>query len=521
MENDELSKSEVKVVDVESPLIEKELQDEVARKSSSPFYVAMAVVSCVAVASVAGTFIQKIEYQQDSTELSSDHEMSNMKGIVGKGSDWEMYKVTLSVIPGSATSINTFWTDYIAPEVVDLPTDLGCDSTRNAISLYNQQMHFVDARAMERQGKATTFWYDYFENLNGDLSEFNVFQHNKVLMFVPQVQRHLYRMQKDGINLKRRLSLDNDGVQVAHLDFQVEGRIYELVGPAGDIDDEHLALFSDWSTEECAPAQVLEQTLESYTAKYQELKDYHDQYATDDAVKNFDFDVPMVIKLTIATDDFEKQNDFAHLKKFSGAHISEVSDYDTCQTVRVSWNYDNSGKDVFKLPDVVYVKNTAASYGDYSVTDFLDYLWDDQHVKFAGDYKEHWGDNWDHWLDTHFGMQVTAESSKDTQWAYHDLIYHELHENNWPVGYRHGNQLDETGNDYHFYTGYRNTFAWEWLINEGRYKEHVYDLCCCIPENNAKIYYSQQVALFGEQEGRGHEESQCGWYKGESGAKSD
>lgn len=67
-------------------------------------------------------------------------------------------KVTISIIPGTREEVLNFWSTYLAPSVVDLPTDLGCSSTRNAANVYNQQMHFVDAKEMEREGHSTTYW---------------------------------------------------------------------------------------------------------------------------------------------------------------------------------------------------------------------------------------------------------------------------------------------------------------------------------------------------------------------------
>lgn len=443
-------------------------------------------------------------------------------GLVGKASEWQMYKVTISIIPGTGEAVKEFWSSYVAPAVSDLPSSLGCSSTRNAVNLYNQQMHFVDAKLMEREGHSTTYWYQYFQELNGDMTKFNVHEHNKVVMYVPTVKGHIAKLNKDSVDFMKRISLDSTGMEVAHVGLNIEGRVYELVAPAADLDPPVRSTFKYWSDEECSEAHELQETLEAYKEKYYELKEIMDEVATDDEVENFDFDVPMIVRVSIATDDFTKQNDLAHLHMFTGAHIgNDISVSDTCMLKHVSWSYKNEGKWAFKLPPVTYVKNThpSVTVGKHSVGDFLDYLWDDQHIKFAAAYRENWGDNWDHWLDTHIGMQVTAETTKDRQWQYHDLIYDELSKNRWPVGYRHGKQSGESGNDFHFYTGYRNTYAWEWLINEGHYKSKEFNLCGCIAENNAKIYYEDMLREHGKKEALGLEESECGWYPGESGAK--
>jgi len=337
------------------------------------------------------------------------------------------------------------------------------------------------------------------------------------MLYVPSLAAHLKKLKAGGQDkIMKRLSTDSDGATVAHLSLDVYGRLYELVGPASDLDTTD---FEFWSEDtECAAVQGIPESLKSMEDKYAQMKNSHDSSSTDDEVASFSMAVPMLVHHSIATDDFSKQNDFAHLEKFTGATVSDITVHtDSCSSVTVAWDYDSTGSSVFKLPSVTYVLNTGATHSDtsHSVTDYLDYLWNDQHMKFAANYKEHWGDNWDHWLDYHIGMQVTNYSTFTTGgtdgevWGYHDLIYHTLHEASWPSGYRHGLQFGESGNDFHFYTGYRNTYAWEWLINEGDAKGHCYDLCGCLPENNAKIYL--------EEVGTALEESQCGWFEGESG----
>jgi hypothetical protein len=85
------------------------------------------------------------------------------------------------VPPGSGEDIADFFTEYVAPAVVDLPTDLGCSSKRYAVTLLNQDLHWVDAKDIEREGHGTDYWAEYFMKINGDMSTFNTFMHNKVL----------------------------------------------------------------------------------------------------------------------------------------------------------------------------------------------------------------------------------------------------------------------------------------------------------------------------------------------------
>ena len=36
-------------------------------------------------------------------------------GLVGKASEWQMYKVTISIIPGTGEAVKEFWSSYVAP----------------------------------------------------------------------------------------------------------------------------------------------------------------------------------------------------------------------------------------------------------------------------------------------------------------------------------------------------------------------------------------------------------------------
>ena len=121
---------------------------------------------------------------------------------------------------------------------------------------------------MERGDRHSDFWADFFTKLNGDMDTFNAFMHNKVVMFVPELTAHFKRITDDNVATMKRLSYDSNNELVAHIDLQLQGHIYELVGPASSVPD--LDGFTFWSDEdgECSKAHQLKETLESYREKY-------------------------------------------------------------------------------------------------------------------------------------------------------------------------------------------------------------------------------------------------------------
>ena len=102
-----------------------------------------------------------------------------------------------------------------------------------------------------------SFLFTRWESLNGDMTSFNVWMHNKVVLFVPDLSFHQDALNEGGVAYMRRLStLTGDGTTMAHLSVAVQGRVYELVGPASSADTTGFAYWSG-SDGECPAAHDL------------------------------------------------------------------------------------------------------------------------------------------------------------------------------------------------------------------------------------------------------------------------
>ena len=141
-----------------------------------------------------------------------------------------------------------------------------------------------------------------------------------------------------------------------------------------------------------------------------------------------------------------------------------------------------------------YVLNRAASSGEKNVKNYLNYI-DDMHQRYTAKSLSEWGDNWDHWLDQHVGVQTTdgTLNKKVMDAMLSDAI---------PTGWRYGSgnsggDDDATTSSYHYYAGYRSVFAWEWYVQDVTTHEkdvQPVQLCACVGENNA-VAYEQETGL--------------------------
>ncbi len=115
------------------------------------------------------------------------------------------------------------------------------------------------------------------------MSTFNVFMHNKVQLFVPTLARHQTDLEADGVYYMKRLSTLPDGTSMAHMSVPVQGRVYELVGPASTLTS--TTDFVAWSAElnECPQAHALTyyDTIDEWISEYETQKsDSTDDIAT-------------------------------------------------------------------------------------------------------------------------------------------------------------------------------------------------------------------------------------------------
>ena len=148
------------------------------------------------------------------------------------------------------------------------------------------------------------------------MTNFNVWMHNKVVLFVPDLSFHQTKLNDDQVAYMKRLSTLSDGTVMAHLSVSVQGRIYELVGPASSADTMG---FSYWSGSdgECPAAHDL-----AFYTTYQgwaDAYDYQVGLSSLGSVGDNGLPIPMVAYAMATSDAPEEQPDLLHLKDLTGA----------------------------------------------------------------------------------------------------------------------------------------------------------------------------------------------------------
>jgi hypothetical protein len=315
---------------------------------------------------------------------------------------------------------------------------------------------------------------------------FNVYMHNKVMLYVQNISGHKSALESDGVNHLKRLSYLNDGTEIAHLSVPVGGRIYEIVGPSSYIDTTG---FVAWSAElnECPEAHRLTfyDTISDYAADYSyQVANVQQTTATWNGMQT-----PMIVQISSVSDAPKDQNDLRNLREFTGSSdVTATYDgqgadgTDKCEVMDITWD---SSLD-YMVP-TRYVMNEAASHGSRNVKEYLSYI-DECHQDYSADYEVMWGDNWDRWMDQHVGILTTTLPEKNKQ------IKDKLVDQGTPVSYRWGGGITGEDDDianYHYYVGYRSVFAWEfYVMGLTNHEDEVrpVELCACIATNNDDDY---------------------------------
>ena len=181
-------------------------------------------------------------------------------------SDWWTYKVTHAVPPGAYLTVVPFVKDAIAPIEV---TCLGCAGVKSYAELGDGVgLHWVEAPALTTGDVTLVEWVTFFERVvNATIAgeAWNAFMHNRVSLYTSPENfvRHVRAIRARGVPLLKRRSLGYEGygrtdVAVAHAQFAIAGRIYEIAAPMRSAGMEALAGdWALWGDDECEAAQRL------------------------------------------------------------------------------------------------------------------------------------------------------------------------------------------------------------------------------------------------------------------------
>ncbi len=426
---------------------------------------------------------------------------------------FQLYKIALSVREGEAHKVRDLVNATFAH--VDPNFDLGCDGVKinGYLMSYGPQVHWVEASILSNDPQPIKMWQDYFEEINGDLSSFNAFMHNKVAMFHTNVSAPYAVLKQQKVPLMERKSSGYGGKasptgELAHVMFQVAGRIYEIAGPVTEAVRAQMGTdaWEEWGEDECMEAHMLDDNLDEYA------KTYDDYVAGANTImqkwaEERGYFPPMLSYVSVATErsDDESLDDGAlttDLLDVAKIHSYKELDTSTCSITRVE-TVSSKG---FRSP-VRYVDNAVANAmlatvdpvsGEktgLTVEDYNAYIFK-THSEVAGAY-DNWA-GWDHWMDQHIGLKYVGSEAC--------AVSHQLNQNLTSRGIAVGQR---TTADYgaekaiHWYTGYAGSMTWEyWVTGCSEYStDYEADVCACHASNNDKIFLKEtgtNCTSFGE-----------------------
>lgn len=408
---------------------------------------------------------------------------------------FELYKATLAVATGSSAGVLEFVNSTITH--VDPNFDLGCGGVKvNAYLLpYGPQLHWVESDILSNDDKPIERWQPYFERLNGDMSKFNAFMHNKISLFTTDLTKPLAQLERAGIKTLRRRGTRYTGLasptgEVGHLVFQIAGRAYELVGPVTA--DFHVTAKSwdEWTVDECPAAHRLNDDLDEYVSKYKDFvavaKDVDVMYAW---AQDRGYYPPMLagISLALSPDDTVAIDDlFSDLDSLAEMDSYVESDAYGCTVYRLNLTvvYD------WKAP-LRYVVNERSlddllGNETWTVAEYNGYIANTHRRQKSDDWS-----GWDHWLDQHLGLKYVGDDAYGMAAALNGKLSAE----NRVVGQR---TTDDFNSQYavHWYTGYPGPSTWEYWVEgvEDYSVNDLADICACVPSNNDRLFFDSEGA---------------------------
>ena len=470
--------------------------------------------------------------------------------------DWKLEKYTLNVRSGTGLAVQALVGEVLCEAKTKCPSDLGCGSLRSWCIIgspyasnefgnsssedasFDFELHWVDSSSLNdfmatpKNGTAnatrmTDAWVEYFDALNGDLSTFNAFMHNKIQLYATDLAPLIRRIKSRGLATMARLSIDTEGFTVLHVGFAIAGRIYEIVGAydgaaaaevkggrgtgggeggggggggGGDI----VAFWN--ATTECAVAHSLHGSLASYRAlafsdSYRRFKGrpalmvvgismtYHDPSPTTSSSRSSSNASKSSTDITTL---------FSHLSAFTGATVAAeaTASPETCASTALTWDQmpglavryvhnRHADDELFAGIDGGSESDSSSGRSARSVRSYDAYA-AALHATFASPaalekYGGKWY-NWDHSMDQHVGLWYSGNLSSCSDRA--AAIRSALEGAGLAVGERSEPDAHE------MYVGYAGPMTWEYQFQHcdaGR--PEAPSECACVPTNNDQDYH--------------------------------
>jgi len=385
---------------------------------------------------------------------------------------WLHEKHTASLAVGTYNEVADFLNTYIT--YLDTIGNIGCDNTFRVVgkTLNAFEVHFVDSKVFEVEGKDLTEWSNSIKGLG--LEKSNDFMHNKLQLYVPNLQPHFDKIFADNIDATYRLSTspDSDTIDTAHISVYLwdAQTVYEIVGPMSSLDDDSLLNFIEWKDDECPDSHTLPYSLSYIYSSYNRFTITVAAEKTWES--NTGMSLPMAIQTTSPVSSFSSvQRTIDFMETITGTDfVYSTSNNGACQTATFTIS------DFMTSPVLKYVINNANEESSPSVAD-----WEEEVLASHSDLLDDDHKGWDRYLDAHFGFSLTSGSYCDSEVA---LISDTLDD----IGFKYALRVTPGGNGpAHYYIGSDGIRSLE-VNARDCFIQDVTDLCGCESNNNAYVY---------------------------------
>ena len=419
-----------------------------------------------------------------------------VNAVITKG--WMINKYTVSAAVGSLDYVLEFMTSYVTSTQSTFDS-LGCSGLTKKLvgylTSYDNYLHVLDSSVFSDIDRSIKVWSEYMESLG--TSTHNVFMHNKVQLYVPDISPHFSAI-NGKLNTLYRLSSTSEGTNdVAHILLQLLNTtsFYEIVGPSATLSSEQLLSFTAWESTECPHSHAMEYSISYLDALYYSYNQTSVNEAWSSSTGMF---VPMPVLIQIPAIDNDNFNITKTLMLYAGGRTAVEVTEGNC----VSYSYYLADSDPYdddhtkSIATIRYVVNPDAPSGELTLAD-----WENDVVLTHETYLNEEGSSWDRYLDQHVGLRSQATSADAgtrgvvsgttlvtdadcTTWLDNtEIVMKEQ-------GIRTGSRSHDT---IRYYVGNPSVLSLQFTVScDGdTFRPDFSDLCGCLSENNNVLYLNE------------------------------
>jgi hypothetical protein len=444
-------------------------------RKKSFYTMVLATVFLAVIVTLAVTLNNTRENESVTASITNSGNASSP--FFGHGDRWQIYKWTMAGAHSEswAEKVQT----YISEEVDEY--ELGCDGNKKSGNVGDIQIHIVQGSYLEEsiEKHRTSYWQNISEEVFSSMEHFHTLMHNKIQILVPDIEPVDTEIRKNGdINAMRRFSNAPGDVTVAHLIMNIEAQLYELVSPVSD--NLNTEGFVYWQEKECPIAHALSFDPTSIIEEMISLGSFQTKTAGGFTTGYW---ISMQTSTAYDMDSTTLKDDM----QFLGLEVNTVNGEFCDVTSITGFGSKNSSTFLEPYRYVSYVRNRATS-DSLKLVEVFEEAVSATHDQLYDGVTEHWGSNWDHWLDRHIGVSYNPTDNSEV--AIVDGI--NILNQRLQVDYdrRVGLRLDGFSK---FYVAWEGIMTYEFLFNNGWDKADWQQYhCSCIHSNN----YADFIATY-------------------------